>query len=570
MINLQPYRGTVRKLVVGFDVGTTYSGVAYAFLEPGELPVIHGVTWYPGQEHAASHSKIPSIIYYYPDGRLHSIGADAIRPGIEFEVEDYSLILLHLRLPGSTQDITTQIPPLPPGKTVVDVFADFFTYLFNCTRRFISETHANGDSIWRSVEGCIEYVLSHPNGWEGAQQAKLRQAAVMAGLIPDNDAGHAHENFCIQSGLTTDTLQDGKSVIIVDAGGGTIDLSSYVFVSITPMKIEEITSPDCVLQGSVFVSTRAGEYLKARLRGSQYGNEDDIRAMLRYFDVSTKPVFKDGGEASYIKFGSMRCNEPAFNIRRGQLKLDSTAMVSFFQPSLDAIIKAVKSQRNSASASVPSTVFLVGGFAANPWLYSSLRSKLNKLGFTLYRPDSHTNKAVAHGSVCFYLEHFVSARVAKMTYGVEIMVEYDNKNPEHRARSHTRITRPSGRVMLRNGFATLLKKGTCVRDGEELINSDSCCHEARQSNTLNSITLDILCYRGRESEPQWVDKEPELFPQLCTIYADTSQVVRDPRIGPSGVYYVQEFDIVLIGGMTELKAQLRWVQNVSKVRDVAV
>ncbi len=36
------------------------------------------------------------------------------------------------------------------------------------------------------------------------------------------------------------------------------------------------------------------------------------------------------------------------------------------------------------------TVFLVGGFAASPWLYSSLKNELQSSGIALYRPDSHT------------------------------------------------------------------------------------------------------------------------------------------------------------------------------------
>lgn len=40
----KPYRGHHRALVLAFDVGTTFSGVSYAILEPGEVPKIHGVT----------------------------------------------------------------------------------------------------------------------------------------------------------------------------------------------------------------------------------------------------------------------------------------------------------------------------------------------------------------------------------------------------------------------------------------------------------------------------------------------------------------------------------------------
>lgn len=39
----QPYHGLYRKLVLAFDVGTTYSGVSYAILDPGEVPKINGV-----------------------------------------------------------------------------------------------------------------------------------------------------------------------------------------------------------------------------------------------------------------------------------------------------------------------------------------------------------------------------------------------------------------------------------------------------------------------------------------------------------------------------------------------
>lgn len=40
----KPYSGTTRSLVIALDVGTTFSGVSYAILEPGEVPKIHGVT----------------------------------------------------------------------------------------------------------------------------------------------------------------------------------------------------------------------------------------------------------------------------------------------------------------------------------------------------------------------------------------------------------------------------------------------------------------------------------------------------------------------------------------------
>ena len=36
----------------------------------------------------------------------------------------------------------------------------------------------------------IDFVLSHPNGWEGKEQVKMRRAAVSAGFIDDTKRGH--------------------------------------------------------------------------------------------------------------------------------------------------------------------------------------------------------------------------------------------------------------------------------------------------------------------------------------------------------------------------------------------
>jgi hypothetical protein len=52
---------------------------------------------------------------------------------------------------------------------------------------------------------------------------------------------------------------------------------------------------------------------------------------------------------------------------------------------------------------------------------------------------------------------------------------------------------------------------------------------------------------------------------LCSVTADTSRIPKTmtARLSTSGnVYYQQQFSIVLLFGLTELKAQLRWMENV--------
>ena len=64
-------------------------------------------------------------------------------------------------------------------------------YLFDCARNYIVESHASGASMWISLEDQIEFVLTHPNGWEGPQQQHIRRAAEFAGLVPGGEKGQS-------------------------------------------------------------------------------------------------------------------------------------------------------------------------------------------------------------------------------------------------------------------------------------------------------------------------------------------------------------------------------------------
>jgi hypothetical protein len=88
--------------------------------------------------------------------------------------------------------------------------------------------------------------------------------------------------------------------------------------------------------GSVFVSINARVFLESMylcyhnlffliyidlgyLADSPY--IDDLEDIVRCFDKATKLRFRKAEEPQYIKFGSTRDNDEAYNIRFGQLKL---------------------------------------------------------------------------------------------------------------------------------------------------------------------------------------------------------------------------------------------------------
>jgi len=103
---------------------------------------------------------------------------------------------LHLRSKiGVGKQLSENIPPLPLNKSVTEVIADYLTYLLHCASTYIQDTHANGPTLWASLKDGIDFVLSHPNGWEGTQQTEMRKAAALAKLIPDNPNGHSRLSF---------------------------------------------------------------------------------------------------------------------------------------------------------------------------------------------------------------------------------------------------------------------------------------------------------------------------------------------------------------------------------------
>ncbi|KAF8638104.1 hypothetical protein AX17_002444 [Amanita inopinata Kibby_2008] len=567
-----PFSGPARKLVMAFDIGTTYSGASYAVLDPGFIPEIHGVTRFPAQQKVGGDSKIPTILFYDQAGLLRAVGAEATQDSFLEEADDMEYIKvewfkLHLRprTLASTHIREADLPPLPENKTGEEILSDFLRYLHHSTKLYIQESHPGGIAFWQSVESNVDYVLSLPNGWEGAQQAQMRRAAVKAGLVASEadglkrisfvTEGEASLHYCIQKGITNNAVNPGEGVIIVDCGGGTIDVSAYVCSSLNAF--EEIARPQCHLEGSVFVSRRARAYLQRKLHASKY--RDDVEHMTNIFDKSAKLSFRNPTTPAFIRFGTSRDKDLTVDIRSGQMKIVGEDIEKLFQPSVQAILQAVAEQRRQTSTPLKA-VFLVGGFAASDYLFHKVQEQLQPQGLQVSRPDGHLNKAVADGAVSFYLDHFVSVRVANFTYGIECLTGFDKNNPDHVARSDKAVFRPSGKIVLSDYFDVILKKGTRVSENKEFRRT----YHVESTVPLKSRAEEILCYRGRKEDPKWVDLEPYMFTPVCTVVADTSSLPNSETSQQSVAglrYYRKEYDIILLFGMTELKAQIAWTEN---------
>ncbi|KAF6759561.1 hypothetical protein DFP72DRAFT_885432 [Ephemerocybe angulata] len=372
ILDFQPYQGHRRKLVLAFDVGTTLSSTSYCVLEPGLVPEGKDVTSFPAQELISESSMIPTVLYYGTEGHVNAVGAEVLQEGIFEQAEQEGWVkaewrithgnnrfMLHICPKGrENTTITQNIPPLPPGKTVVQVLADYIFYLYNCVKSHIKNTHPNRANLWASFESHeTEIVLSHPNTWDEWQQAQMREAVALAKLarvdnaVPENvhliSEGEANLWFALKHCLLPEnTMEGGARVVIVDAGRCTIDISTYQ-KRVGDVKFEEVSAPKCHFNGSIFVGIRARLYIEALLKDSDYIK--DLDRILRYFDQKTLLCFSNDKEPEFLTFGSTHDKDIRVGIRGGQLRLLGKEVAKVFEPSIECIVSAVEEETDGVT-----------------------------------------------------------------------------------------------------------------------------------------------------------------------------------------------------------------------------
>ncbi|KIM58495.1 hypothetical protein SCLCIDRAFT_28033 [Scleroderma citrinum Foug A] len=256
----------------------------------------------------------------------------------------------------------------------------------------------------------------------------------------------------------------------------------------------------------------------------------------------------------------------------------SDEVAKFFEPSVEAIVEAFSKQQSATSIPIKHA-FLVGGYAASDYLFMSLQQHPKFSQVTLCRPANHVNKVVADGAVSFHIDHLVTTRVAKVTYGVFCSTFFQSGRADHVSRANTKYRSHSGSWALPNAFQSILKKvlpssdcstikpdilqGTQVSEQQEFRSRFSGLRKSATNCT--GISTKIIAYRGSLSDPRWRDIEPASFTDNCKIFANASNITTAllPKTSPEGqTYYSIEFGVILLFGLTELKAQMSWLENV--------
>ena len=119
---------------------------------------------------------------------------------------------MHFRPAGMEMNTNgLELGTLPDDLSPTRVMGDFLRYLYTGALEYIKSHHEDWREIIDEVGDNKSFILSLPNGWTGLPQQRMREAAVVGGLVKnDNEArikikfvseGEASALSCLANGL---------------------------------------------------------------------------------------------------------------------------------------------------------------------------------------------------------------------------------------------------------------------------------------------------------------------------------------------------------------------------------
>ncbi|KAF2735587.1 hypothetical protein EJ04DRAFT_511695 [Polyplosphaeria fusca] len=454
-------------MIIAIDFGTTYSGVCWvSSKKPEHVNTI--VSW----NNSSGSAKVPSKIQFN--------GWEPVDWG--FEVEDsvttfswFKLILDYEELPreiknsdrvqetyGKLREWARDWYEGDPLKAAERVAAKYLKMLW---RHAITVIRDKGLS-WIEDTHC-KVVITRPAIWSPRATLRTRTAAeeaIRSDTSPFRSVSistitepEAAAQAVLQDEAPDSELED--IYVICDAGGGTVDVISYMFKSIRPLQVHESVGGKGDLCGSVFIDEAFERDLKVRignLNWPKLTSQHRRRIMERQWDVVKKQFNPSIRQRPFI-IDTFVSSE----------KYEQGHMVALFQPAcgraralVDDQVECIRRayQRN------PKAVVLVGGMGASKYLVQELRLQCQGKGIKVQFDDGPDPwSAVCRGAAMAVASggRTVASRVSRLHYGLAYESVHD------RARDHIvdrLVNEQHGATSARNDtMQWLVSKGERIR-----------------------------------------------------------------------------------------------------------
>ncbi|XP_076120584.1 heat shock 70 kDa protein 12A-like [Alosa pseudoharengus] len=478
--------------IIAIDFGTAYSGYAFSVRPKNEeIPDIRVPFWTQGT--GLKSVKTHTCILFDQHGKFVSFGFEAKMkytkmPSNEarthFFFENFKMNLYNAAL---DRDMTIQTCD---GKSMsaVKVFSESLRFLKDHALKKIAE-HTTGKTF---IASDATWVLTVPAIWGASAKQFMREAAKQAGIIDKFDSKtliialepEAASVWCKQLpkqgflgvGQQGNVLEQstGTQYIVVDCGGGTIDITAHevrdrgylkelhkasgnnLGGQMIDSKFEslliEIFTDDVWAE---FQKREPGELLKRKTEFSfvKCGDEeeDDDDALIT-FPISLMAIAEEHGEQKISEFFNY---VEGADWQNGYIKISASKMRSLFEESLKGISNNINQVLSHNDTNIQ-YILLVGGYAQCKLLRKHITKEFGRRCTVLCPVEPQV--AILKGAVLFGLKpKVIESRVSTRTYGI---MESEHFNPSRHSRSKVHYNKD--RIEYCNVFKRLVKVGESI------------------------------------------------------------------------------------------------------------
>ncbi|OJJ66226.1 hypothetical protein ASPBRDRAFT_428468 [Aspergillus brasiliensis CBS 101740] len=371
------------KLVISLDYGTSASAAAYRFVNHRGRNIPRGtrtvVTWpMHGDPTLGDGGKVPSKFAYGAENNVdHDSWGYEVTEGMTSC--SWTKLALEASANGRVPDergLGNGVIRVPLGKQAHSVVSDYLRRLHE---------HVWSLEPLRSIRNLeVEYILTFPASFSKEAQQAIVAAAEHAGfrrgtrkLLTESEAA---AGYVFEQGLLGE-MKAGEKVMVVDLGGGTSDVSTYIALGVqNGLQLQEWTRPQSRNVGGTNIDRNFSALLTARFDPEfaalpPYQTGPSSRLM-REFEIHKRLVTDGDENAQQIRIAlpmdPVDPNPLYFDEDYSEIIISMDDWRTVFNPVLEEIIAFIQDRYNAANG--VQYIVLVGGLVNLPWIREAFRS----------------------------------------------------------------------------------------------------------------------------------------------------------------------------------------------------
>ncbi|KAL2156293.1 hypothetical protein VTH82DRAFT_1038 [Thermothelomyces myriococcoides] len=393
------------KIIVGVDYGTTFTGISYVTSDKTSIDDIDVIRTWPGDGRPVEGNwKTPTVIAYESENRRtrrnlwgYEVRRDMVSCSWTKLLLDRSAETAEFDDPSLRDTTGSALFHIPEGKNAQMVCQDFLTEVYRFVVRNLKnritpevfdmtpmECYVTVPAIWTDRARTATWEAAKAAGFGSRSFDKIRmipepEAAAVAALRKDLRPG------------SVNAVQAGDNVLILDCGGGTVDITTYTIRKTFPsLGFDELCVGIGGKCGSTYIDRNflelmadrfgpAFESMPLRRRGPGSEFMASFEKAKQNFGTSDQYYGTDDEDTESYEIGPIHMegefDEEQYDPEQGAVILSRMDMERIFNPVIRDVLRLLKWQIERVSSMKGkkiNTIVLVGGFGNSDYLKNEL------------------------------------------------------------------------------------------------------------------------------------------------------------------------------------------------------